>query len=208
MNTKRVSVTVEPRWIPIVAAAAAGGVVTLVATPARADEQERAAEHEHGAALAIAGDVEGSDVVASPHTASGNSLAAGTGFKVRIGAQYHVPLLRFTPEAVYGYQHLFANNDIGPTFAWDTNRLVAGARLGVGELVVPSIYGHVGYGWRMTGDSSVQNTGGVAADGGIALDLRVIPHVGFGAHAEYSMIDARPYVPQWLAFGLHADVVL
>jgi hypothetical protein len=35
----------------------------------------------------------------------------------------------------------------------------------------------------------------------------VIPHFGFGAHVEYDTIDSRPYTPQWLALGLHANVV-
>jgi hypothetical protein len=180
----------------------------MVAAPARAEDHEREAAHGHPAALDIAGDVEGSAVVATPHTAAGNSLGGGTGFKVRVGAQLHAPLIRFTPEAVYGYQHLFANSDVGPAFDWNTNRVVGGVRLGLGEIIVPTIYGHVGYGWRTTGDATVADTGGVAADGGVALDLHVIPHLGFGAHAEYSVVDARPYVPQWLAFGLHADVAL
>ena len=44
-------------------------------------------------------------------------------------------------------------------------------------------------------------------DVGGALDLRVIPHVGLGAHIEYATIDAQPYTPEWIALGLHVDII-
>jgi hypothetical protein len=138
----------------------------------------------------------------------GNSLGAGTGLKVRLGAQFHAPLLRFVPELAYGFEHFFAVDSGGTAYDWDTHRVIAGARLGLGEILVPVIYGHAGYGWRKTMDPTVPGAEGAAFDAGLALDLHLIPHVGLGVHAEYSTIDARPYVPQWLAFGVHADVVL
>ncbi len=185
------------------------GACPSVATagPARADE-----EHEHdeggGADLDIGGDVEGAAVVETPHTVANNSLGGGTGFKVRVGEQVHVPLIRLVPEVAYGFQHFFAVDDSGTAYDWNTHRVIAGLRLGLGESLVPTIYGHVGYGWRMTDDPTVPQVGGVAVDGGLALDLRLIPHLGLGVHGEYAMIDARPYVPQWIAIGLHADPVL
>jgi hypothetical protein len=69
------------------------------------------------------------------------------------------------------------------------------------------IYGHLGYGWRATGDPSVPSAGGFAYDLGGALDLHVIPHLGIGAHVELDGIESQPDTPQWLAFGLHADIV-
>jgi len=46
-----------------------------------------------------------------------------------------------------------------------------------------------------------------SAGAGLALDIHVIPHVGFGAHAEYASIgtgDGKS--PEWLAFGLHLEI--
>jgi hypothetical protein len=52
----------------------------------------------------------------------------------------------------------------------------------------------------------VNQEGGLAVDVGGAIDLRVVPHLGIGAHVEYATIDAQPYAPQWIATGLHADI--
>ncbi len=123
-----------------------------------------------------------------------------------MGSELRAPLLRFIPEVAYGYQHLFASDSAGDSFAWNTHRLLAGARLGLGELVVPVVYGHAGYGWRLTGDPTVPDASGLALDVGLGLDLHLIPHLGVGAHVEYATIEADPYRPQWLALGLHGDL--
>ena len=106
----------------------------------------------------------------------------------------------------YGYEHLYASNVASDAFAWDTHRAFAGARLGLGYILVPTIYGHVGYGWRSTGDVLVANASGMTYDVGGALDLHIIPHIGIGAHAEYNVFSAQPYSTQWVALGLHADI--
>jgi len=187
--------------------ALSAAAVLLPATPAFADEED--GDHgDHRGGLNLAADVEGAAAVDSPHTVSGNSLGGGTGFKARIGEELHVPLVRFTPEAGYGYTRFFATSTGGTTYDWDAHRIIGGVRVGLGEIIVPSIYGHVGYGWRQTGDPSVVNAGGVTFDGGLALDLHILPIVAFGAHAEYTYVDARPYVPQWLAFGLQVSLTL
>jgi hypothetical protein len=152
-------------------------------------------------------DGEGAATIASPRSAVGNALTGGTGFKLRAGDQIRFPDLRFTPEIGYGYQHLFATDYFGNSYSWETHRLLGGARIAFGRLITPGFYGHVGYGWRNTGDPTVPQAGGLALDAGFALDFHLIPHFGFGAHAEYVTIDTEPYTPQWLALGLHGDVV-
>jgi hypothetical protein len=137
----------------------------------------------------------------------GNSLSGGGGFKIRLGEQFRFYNMRFIPEVGYGYDHLFATDDSGDAFAWDMHRIFAGARVGFGRILVPGFYAHVGYGWRVTGDPNVQDEEGVAFDAGVMLDVHIVPHFGFGAHAEYALIDAEPFVPHWLAIGVHADVV-
>jgi hypothetical protein len=152
-------------------------------------------------------DGEGAAMIAPPRSVIGNTLTGGTGFKLRIGEQFHFVGLRFTPEVGYGFQHLFATDDIGEAHDWETHRLFGGARLAFGHFVTPGFYAHAGYGWRNTGDPTVPQTGGLALDAGFALDFHVIHHFGFGAHAEYVTIDTEPYTPQWLALGLHGDLV-
>jgi hypothetical protein len=179
----------------------------LGASPARADEGYYGRGH-RGVALDLGADLDGAAIVAPPHPVSGATLTGGSGLTLRVGAQIHRPFLRFVPEVSYGYQHFFATNDAGTSFDWNTHRFMVGARVGFGEIIVPVVYAHVGYGWRDTADPTVPPVGGTAFDAGFALDFHLIPHLGFGPHAEYAAIDSQPYTPQWLALGLHADLAL
>jgi hypothetical protein len=152
-------------------------------------------------------DGEGAAMVAPPRSVIGNTLTGGTGFKLRAGDQIQFHRLRFTPEIGYGYQHLFASDDFGNAYSWETHRLFGGARLAFGRIITPGVYGHLGYGWRDTDDPTVPQAGGLELDAGFALDFHLIPHFSFGGHAEYVTIATQPYTPQWLALGLHGDVV-
>jgi hypothetical protein len=167
---------------------------------------EESEEYEPRHSLNLAFDGEGAIPLMDRRFQSGNDLSGGGGFKVRVGEQIRYPRLRFTPELGYGFDHLFATDNAGASYAWDMHRLFAGARVGFGRLVVPTFYGHLGYGWRDTGDPTVNEASGLAFDLGFALDFHIIPHLGFGGHVEYAAIDAEPYTPRWLALGLHADL--
>jgi hypothetical protein len=154
-------------------------------------------------------DVEGSIPINGPQLANGNNLQGGGGVKFRVGDQIRLdPVFRVTPEIGYGYDHLYATNNFSYAYSWDLNRLFGGVRLAFGEFIVPSIYGHVGYGWRTTGDVSVQSASGVAVDVGGAIDMRLYRRFQFGVHGEWVTINAQPYAPEWVAIGLHLDVAL
>jgi len=158
-------------------------------------------------ALVIGVDVEGAVPVNIPQSSDGNNLKGGGGIKLRVGEQIRLGRgIRLIPELGYGYDHLFANDDAGNSYSWDMNRVFGGVRLSFGRWLVPVLYAHAGYGWRASGDPNVPNEGGLALDAGGALDLRVIPHFGIGAHLEYSTIAAGSYAPDWVALGLHADI--
>jgi hypothetical protein len=161
-------------------------------------------------ALQLGFDLEGAVPVGINTPGSANTLKGGGGFKVRVGEQLRFPGIRFTPEVGYGYDHLWANDDSGNQYGWDMNRIFGGARLSFGQILVPVIYAHLGYGWRQLGQAWTNQisggNGGLAYDVGGALDLRVVPHFGFGAHLEYAAIDV-PFQPQWVALGLHADLI-
>jgi hypothetical protein len=164
------------------------------------------AEPEPLYALAIGADLEGAIPVNVPRFLDGNNLQGGGGFKLRIGEQIRLRGVRFTPEIGYGFDHLFANDDVGDAYSWDMHRVFAGARLSFGRIVVPVIYAHVGYGWRTTGDRTVEDASGLAFDVGGAIDVRLVPQFSIGVHVEYSTIDAQPYTPEWVALGVHADL--
>ena len=92
-------------------------------------------------------------------------------------------------------------------------RVFVGARIGFGEVVVPMIYGHVGYGWRVADNGNgagnallIPGGNGFTADAGVALDFHLIRHFGFGLHAEYVTVQTTPAVPDWIAVGAHVDV--
>lgn len=152
--------------------------------------------------------VDGEAVVPlSAPTGDKDSLNSGAGFKVRLGYQFHIPLLRITPEVGYGFDWFSGNGGAGSAYAWDVQRIFAGGRIGLGEIFVPSVYAHGGLGWRTTPDPGVPEGSGLAFDAGLALDLHIIPHVGLGAHAEYASIGTGGgKSPEWLAFGLHIEV--
>jgi hypothetical protein len=155
-------------------------------------------------------DLEGVAPVNPPNVPGGNAAAigGGFGFKVRAGEQFRFPGLRFTPELEYAYDHLWAGDNLGNGYAWDMNRVAAGARLGFGRIIVPSIYGHIGYGWRQTDATYINGggEGGLAFDVGGALDFRVAPHFGFGIHVEYAQVTTDVDTPQWVAIGGHIDL--
>jgi hypothetical protein len=160
-------------------------------------------------ALAIGLDLEGAVPVNTPQLADGNNLTGGEGIKLRVGSQFRVaPGVRFTPEVGYGYDHLYASDNISNSYAWDLNRLFGGVRLAFGNILVPSVYAHVGYGWRTTGEPFVNEGNGIAIDLGGAIDIRLYRRLQFGIHGEWATIDAQPYAPEWVAIGAHIDVAL
>jgi len=138
------------------------------------------------------------------------AIGGGAGFKIRLGEEIRFPGsgIRLTPEVGYAYDHMWAADNLGNGYDWSMNRLMAGARLGFGHILVPSVYAHLGYGWRQTDAAYVTGqNGGLAFDVGGALDLRVVPHVGFGVHLEYVQVSTDVDTPQWLAVGGHVNIL-
>jgi hypothetical protein len=154
-------------------------------------------------------DLEGVAPLNAPSVNGGPAeIGGGAGFKVRLGEQIRFPGtgVRLTPEIAYAYDHLWAADGLGNSYDWSMNRLIAGARLGFGRIIVPSVYAHIGYGWRQTDAAYVTGQdGGLAFDVGGAIDFRVVPHFGFGAHLEYAQVTTDVDTPQWLAIGGHID---
>lgn len=196
------------RALPIGALCVLGfAAALLVPRPAYAQRYYVVYDDEPWARFNLGIDGEGAIPLSSPVPLSGNNLSGGGGFKIRLGEQFRFARVRLIPEVGYGYDHLFATDDIGNSFDWDLHRVFGGLRVGFGRVIVPGFYAHLGYGWRDTGDPTVRDQQGVAFDVGGMLDFHVLPHVGFGAHLEYATIDAQPYAPHWLGAGVHADIV-
>jgi hypothetical protein len=158
--------------------------------------------------LGIDGDA---NALLAPSPNKNNLSTLGGGIKLRFGDRFHLRGgVILTPEVGYAFDHVFPGND--PNGAPENmNRFFAGLRLGVGNRVVPTIYAHIGYGFRSISENgSVGNNAGIAGDNGLAVDtgiaveFRLARHLSFGPHAEFVYIDV-PNAPQWLAFGAHLD---
>jgi Outer membrane protein beta-barrel domain len=158
----------------------------------------------------------------SSNREAANLSTLGSGLKIRFGDRIGLRYgLHLTPEVGYAFDHVFAENGNlanGAPGAENMNRLFAGVRLGFGKWVIPTIYAHVGYGFRSVSTdgtvagnaASVPGTNGPTFDTGIAVDFKLAKHLMIGPHAEYVFVDAAPAGlsnPQWLAFGGHIDIL-
>jgi hypothetical protein len=158
--------------------------------------------------LGIDGDA---TAIVSPASTDTNLNNYGAGFKLRFGDQFRLRYgLRLTPEVGWAFDHLFpaGSNGVDP---WNMNRVFAGVRLGFGRRVVPTIYAHLGAGFRTIGGPGTaelaNNTTGLAFDTGVAVDFYLTRHFAIGPHVEFVDIDTAPENPEWFAFGGHIDIV-
>lgn len=150
--------------------------------------------------------------VAVPVNAPDNTrvlTTTGAGFDGRLGFRFRIPrtYIGITPELAVGYTGMDA------TFV----RVRPGVRFGVGKLVIPYVYGHIGWGWTsyncdgangsVLKRSDAQNymcldeTGkalakgergsgqGAAFDVGIGLDVHPVRHFSMGAHIGYNAVN-------------------
>jgi hypothetical protein len=158
-------------------------LLTLTSGTARAD-------------LAIAADLE-ADIPVSP-----DLLDTGPGFAIRIGYQLHLPLLTLTPEIGFHY----ASFDPEPTLY----RGIAGARLGIGEVLRGGIFAHVGI-----GQASIETVLGDAShtaftfDVGAFLDLTILPLIDVGIHVGYGHLspEGNEDALAWVPLGVHVALV-
>lgn len=129
----------------------------------------------------------------------------GPAFAVRLGWQLHLPLITLTPEAGFHY----ASFSDGPQLY----RGIIGARVGVGELLRFGAFAHLGIA-RQTWTLAAVDTShtGLTLDAGLFLDLTVLPLIDVGVHIGYGRVGANEDdnidANQWLAFGLHAALIL
>jgi hypothetical protein len=164
--------------------------------------------------LGVDGDV---TALMHPNPSNSNLSTLGTGFKLRFGDHFgYRNGWDLTPEVGFAYDRLFpgsGNNSLGNTVdvggGQNMERIFAGLRVGFGRFVVPTLYGHIGYGFQEIGTATggvgtVPGSNGVTLDTGVAVEFRVARHLSFGPHAEYVYMNSTG-TPQWLAFGGHLD---
>jgi hypothetical protein len=130
-------------------------------------------------------------------------VSSGFGFGVRVGAQLHAPLIAVTPELGFSY-HRFGGPAELATYGG-----TAGLRLGIGEVIRPGVFAHVGYGARKTElPGRAEDSGALTYDLGAFLDFTLLPILDIGAHGGYNNWTgaSQPAFP-FLTFGGHAGLV-
>ena len=132
----------------------------------------------------------------------GSKADSGGGFGIRVGSQLHVPLLVLTPELGFTYDGF--SGDFGPR----VYRGIAGLRVGVGEVIRPGVFGHLGVG-RMTSAPDASHTA-FTYDAGIFLDFTLLPILNIGVHGAYNHLnggEASFANYEWVTLGAHAALV-
>jgi hypothetical protein len=151
------------------------------------------------AEIAIAGDLEAIlplDVA---------DVSTGPSFGVRLGWQLHLPLIALTPEIGYKW----GTFPRGATI----NRGIIGGRVSIGEVFRFGVSAHVGFGHRTEEYQTVEHSNtGMSLDGGLFLDLTILPLLDIGVHIDYGRIagDAAEglEVLQWMTFGAHVALII
>ena len=138
-----------------------------VSAPALADSGSRGKTH-------IAVDFDFNTAVDAP------SVESGGGGALRLGQKFDLLLISLTPELGGGY-HAFSGGDAKIYSGF------LGGRLGVGKIIEPSVYGHLGLA-RLSG---VESRTAPLLDAGLALDLTLLPLIDLGLHAGYNVMLPR-----------------
>ena len=174
-----------------------------VAAPARAedtgvrrdygDDERSSRRHDHDRSkLHIALDFDFDAALDAPQT------KAGGGGALRLGPKYDLLLVSFTPE-LGGSLHSFGGSDQTKLYEG-----FLGGRFGVGKILEPSIFGHVGVGHV----HGFETRTAPVLDTGLALDLTLLPLIDLGLHGGYNVMLPRNDESALKFFTLGAQAAL
>lgn len=107
-------------------------------------------------------------------------IDSGAGGQLRFGPRLDLAILSLDAELGLG-AHAFSGTDAPTAY-----RGVVGARLGLGFILRPSVFAHIGVGHMER--SIAPDLTHATADVGVALDLTILPIIDLGAHAAYNTI--------------------
>jgi hypothetical protein len=161
-------------------------------------------------ALAIAG----AGVLASSTARAGVGIAADVeadvpvdseadtalGVAARLGYRVHLPLFVLIPEVGIHYASFDSNPEL--------LRGIAGARIGLGEIVRFGAYAHAGVG-ELSFDNGAEDVSGFTFDAGAFVDFTLLPYLNMGVHAGYGFVDVSDADSlRWVPLGVHVELVL
>lgn len=131
----------------------------------------------------------------------------GAGVDIYFGPRLDLAVLALTTELSGGF------HDFGGSLEPTVYRGMVGGRLGLGFIIRPSVFAHVGVGHlrydELIGSGRDGRTN-VATDLGLALDFTVLPLVDIGIQASYNSIlgGESSTAFEWLQAGAHVTFVL
>lgn len=146
-------------------------------------------------------------------TGSNFDERAGFGIDGRLGYRLPTPVLFLVPEIMVGYVN-FADPDSSALPNLSVFRLMGGARVGIGTILRPSVFGHIGYGHLsvsgvdgiLENPSSLDDDSAFHWDVGLALDLTILPILDVGVHGGYNRLEFDHAV-EWWSLGAHVGLI-
>jgi opacity protein-like surface antigen len=132
----------------------------------------------------------------------------GAGVDLYFGPRLDLAILTLTTELSGGF------HDFGGPFDPTVYRGMAGGRLGIGIVVRPSVFAHVGVGHLRfnapDGDDERDGRTNLAGDLGAALDFTLLPLVDLGIQGSYNVIAGNDDYEafKWVQGGVHITFVL
>jgi hypothetical protein len=166
------------------------------AAPARADDEgdRPSRRHEGAGDTHIAVDFDFGSALDAPGT------KAGGGGALRLGQKFDLFLISLTPE-LGGSYHSFGGDDQTKIYSG-----FLGGRLGVGKIIEPSVFGHLGLGHV----DGLETRTAPILDAGLALDFTLLPLIDLGLHAGYNVMLPRNdgTALKFMTLGAQAALVL
>jgi hypothetical protein len=138
---------------------------------------------------------------------AGDDAGSGAGVDLIVGPRLNLAILTLTTELSAGF------HDFGGLLDPTVYRGMVGGRLGIGVIIRPSVFAHIGAGHLRYDDAFGDGRDGrtnVATDVGAALDFTVLPLGDLGIQGSYNFIGGTDvYEPfEWLQAGVHVTFVL
>lgn len=129
-------------------------------------------------------------------------VSPGWGMGIRLGSQVHVPLVVVTPEVGFTY-HTFGGTSP------NVYRGLGGVRVGIGEIIRPGVFGHIGYGaFRSDVGGSRDTSFSFTYDLGACLEFTLLPVLNLGVHTAYNKWTGGDNPPfSFATVGAHAVLV-
>jgi hypothetical protein len=132
---------------------------------------------------------------------------AGAGVDIFFGPRMDLVVLTLTTELDLGF------HDFGGPLEPTVYRALAGGRLGIGALVRPSVFAHVGVGHLRYDNiliSTRESHTDLAGDLGAALDFTVLPLIDLGVQGSYNFISGEGSGDafEWMQLGVHVTFVM